>query len=83
MHPSRFFKEVEIIKKNTEQEDKLRQNLMHVHPMNFVCSQIKMQVYKVDIRYKTYRNNVKEATKYILMNLLGGVILRKTIIMRA
>lgn len=75
VHPSKFFKMAEILNCNGVPDRILKQKLENVHPLNFLNAQIKLPVYKVGIRYRTRRGNLKETEKYMLagINPGGGV----------
>lgn len=73
MHPNKFFKIAKVLNCNGMSDQDVRQTLIDAHPLNFLKSEIKLPLYKITIKYKTRRGNLRESEKYLLINVsLGG-----------
>lgn len=80
MHPNKFFKIAKVLNCNGMSDQDVRQTLIDAHPLNFLKSEIKLPLYKITIKYKTRRGNLRESEKYLLINVsLGGGKSNKTI----
>lgn len=71
MHPSKFFKEVNLrtgIDVFEIFDEDLKQKLIQIHPMNFIKTKVTLPVYKVIMSYDTGKGNRKESEKYMVMD---------------
>lgn len=69
MHPSKFFKEVGCrtgIDTFELFDNDLKDNLINLHPMNFIKTKITLPVYKVELLYETKNGNLKQSDKYMV-----------------
>lgn len=71
MHPSDFFNNCSIrtgIDTVEIYDRDLKDKLKSIHPKNFLKTKITLPVYKINLSYRTEKNNYKTVDRYAVMN---------------
>lgn len=74
MHPSKFFKEVNLrtgIDTFEIFDEDLKGKLSELHPLNFIKTKITLPVYQITMSYFTDNGNYKKTNKYMVMDNPG------------
>ena len=59
------------LQKNCLINDSVMTEIKEAHPKQIISTEVPIPVWKVTYKYKTNRNNLKSATKYIILNENG------------
>lgn len=71
MHPSRLIKDSDCMISQDMGgifDNKLKEKIMNVHPLNFIKSKVILPLFRVSIEYDTIHENHRESEKYMIMN---------------
>lgn len=71
MHPSKFLKEADCrvsIELGGIYDSRLKEQLMTIHPMNILQSEIILPFYEISIEYDTANHNHRSGKRYMISN---------------
>lgn len=74
LHPSKFFKWC-VIRTGIDVfeifDETIKEELINIHPRNFIRSKVELPIYKVIVGYETAKGKYKESEKYMILNNCG------------